>query len=71
MDDVVVNFGLLSEAAPAALQPLLEYFDVTYVNGVRAVGRGRGVESHYPPRQLNHYQTTLKNEHRTNNISEG
>lgn len=85
-EDVKDAFRLLREQVNLHqdnLLPVFDFFDATYVNGTpaRAAARGRGrarqgaVPRRLPPRysieSWNHYETTLDNRHRTNNVSEG
>ena len=71
LDDVKETFALLkSNMREADFQPILKYFDKTYVNGVVARGRRQRVPPRYPPRIWNQYEAATRKEHRTNNVSE-
>jgi hypothetical protein len=67
----------LKQIMPDAAQPLVQYFDQTYVNGeYRQVQRGdhiriRRIAPIFPPECWNVHQATIDNEPRTNNNSEG
>lgn len=75
ISDIESVFDSLRAASPAALHPLFEYFETTYVRGRRAARRVRGqrasVPPRYPPTLWNMYEPALNKQHRTNNTSEG
>lgn len=71
VDDVANSFRSIKNQAPRSLQTVLTYFDETYVNGRRAVGRRAAVEPRYRPAIWNQYEAALAGDHKTNNISEG
>ncbi|KAK3931037.1 GPI ethanolamine phosphate transferase 1, partial [Frankliniella fusca] len=73
LDDVVDTFIALDRSLPAALREVSQYFDETYVRGPRARRQRRGVAQRprYDPALWNTYDATLRDEHRTNNLSEG
>ncbi|KAK3908542.1 putative peptidase y4sO [Frankliniella fusca] len=75
LDDVVDTYIELDRSLPAALRELSQYFDDTYIRGPRARGapRQRGVAQRprNGPSLWNTYEATLRDEHRTNNLSEG
>ena len=57
---------LIRRRAPAALRPLVEYFDQNYVTGTH--GRRRVIPPPWPKEEWNVYHITLNDEHRTNNM---
>lgn len=72
--EVVRVFNLFeSNCIVEELEPMIQYFGETYVVGrIGARGRGnRTIPPRYPPQWWNHYDSTMNNEHRTNNLSEG
>ena len=70
-DEVANAFELLAAEAPEDLQPVLDYFENTYVSGRPARGRRRAVPPRYIPQLWNHHLSALNKSHRTNNCSEG
>lgn len=47
------------------------YFELTYIRGIRARGRRRATGERYDPALWNHYNSVLNGTARTNNASEG
>lgn len=70
-DDVAETFDLLAAQAPEEVEPILDYFQNTYVTGRPRRGRRRAVPPRYVPKLWNHYLTALNKSHKTNNCSEG
>ena len=80
LDHVQEGMAHLRSEGPLEATELVEYFDSTYVSGrirKRPAARGfagirmRKSAPAFPPAVWNVHQTTLDNEHRTNNICEG
>ena len=72
IEDVPRVFNLLKCSSPEALNPILHYFEETYVIGRGDRGRRRyAVNPRYPPCTWNQHNAALNEEHRTNNVSEG
>ena len=69
--DVARCFRLLKAAAPQNMAAFMKYFEENYVTGVAAHGRRRAVPPRYPPELWNQYVSTLTDQSRTNNASEG
>jgi len=63
--DVPAGMVHLRAICPPAAQPLIDYFDRTYVSG------GNGVQPIFPPHTWNVHQQTLDYNPRTNNVVEG
>jgi len=51
-------------------QPVVRYFEKTYVNGTPGRGRHPAVPATYAPNIWIHYQSALDRTHKTNNVSE-
>ncbi|XP_003738220.1 uncharacterized protein LOC100898192 [Galendromus occidentalis] len=66
--DVEKAFELLSEESPAELEPLLNYFEDTYLG--RPDRRGRRRNPRFPISIWNVYERTIQGCHRTNNHAE-
>lgn len=73
VEDVVAAYRALTAEAPETpgIQEYVEYFGETYVIGIPARGRRRGVAPRYQPRLWNVYQATLDGKAATNNAEEG
>jgi len=75
--DVPSAFVELRAACPPVLNPIMDYFDETYINGrpaiTRRVGRAQrsSVPARYEPGLWNQYNAAIAKLHRTNNVSEG
>ena len=69
--DVLATFGTYKRQKPAQIEPVVKYFDETYVSDKRAEGRRQAVSLRYAIPIWNQYQATLDGEARTNNVSEG
>ncbi|XP_030833106.1 uncharacterized protein LOC115920726 [Strongylocentrotus purpuratus] len=71
VEDTVEAFEALAGIARAELQPVLNYFEDTYVGRPqRAAGHGRQA-ARFPPIMWNMFNATLQGEFRTNNHVEG
>ena len=70
MADIVPGMAYLRTIVPAAVQPVVDYFDETYVNG-RVVNQQRQLASQFPPELWSVHDETLNNYPRTNNYAEG
>ena len=68
IDKVVDGMNFLKTKCPNHLEPLLEYFDSTYVTGTKR--RARRIPPLFPPEKWNVYDATVRGEHRTNNQCE-
>lgn len=70
---VQATFRMLRDAAetPVELEPVFEYFSVTYVNGAPRRGRRAALPPRFPVTLWNQYEATRDGQHRTNNVSEG
>jgi len=82
IDQVPAGMNHLKETMPEPAEPLVEYFDRTYVSGkLRQVPQQNGnnlapirirrVPPLFAPDKWNMHQVTMDNQPRTNNISEG
>ena len=69
--EVAEAFDLLAVEAPQYLEPIVDYFENTYVTGRPAPGRRRAVPPRYQPTLWNHYLSALNKSHKTNNCLEG
>ena len=71
--DVSSALEYVREVAPEEAQPLLNYFDSTYVSGstISTVGRERHIPQLFQPAIWNVFHSTLNGQSRTNNYSEG
>ena len=67
--DIVPGMAYLRTIMPPAAQPLVDYFDETYVNG-RIVNQRR-LPPQFPPELWSVHDETLNNYPRTNNYAEG
>lgn len=73
-EDVANSFDLLAESMPEneKIVELLSYFEHTYIQGRRRVGRGRNFgPAIFPIETWNHYQTAVDGISRTTNAAEG
>ena len=68
--DIVPGMAYLRTIVPAAAQPVVDYFDETYVNG-RVVNQQRQLAPQFPPELWSVHDETLNNYPRTNNYAEG
>ena len=71
VDHVLATFAIYKAQIPPVIEPVVKYFDETYVSGRRAQGRRRAVLPRYAIPIWNQYQSTVDGEARTNNVSEG
>lgn len=81
IDRVAEGMAYLRTITPAAAEPLIDYFDSTYVSGTlrqqrQAPGQQlllqfRRVPPRFPPVLWNVHDATVNNEPRTNNVVEG
>lgn len=78
--DVAAGMGHIRQVSPQLAQPLIEYFDETYVSGRLAArpGNGPGINvvlrrspPLFPPNTWNTHDNTVANTPRTNNVCEG
>lgn len=69
--DLVATFLELERTLAAPLKPVARYLDETYIRGPRARGARRRGRPRYEPHLWNTYESTLRDEHRTNNMNEG
>jgi len=81
---IFVGMAYLKDQTPGGFEPLIDYFDSTYVSGTaRAIRRGvnndpngiaplvvRRVEPQFPPETWNVFDITLNVQDRTNNLCE-
>ena len=70
-DDVVRVFDDFYDGIPDEFVPIADYFETTYVRGIRARGRRRAVRPRYEPKLWNMHAAVLQGKARTNNASEG
>ena len=77
-ENVIEGMDILREVCPQEAEPLLDYFDKTYVNGTRRVvniRNGNQIIRRTPPlfpiEMWNVHQATMIKDPRTNNIAEG
>jgi len=70
-EDVLDCFDKVRGVIPEDFLQVMDYFEETYVVGRRARGRRRAVPARYLIQGWNQYTATIRNEQRTNNISEG
>lgn len=69
--DVVRGMEFLRRIMPTpALQPVVDYFDRTYVTGTVRVD-GHITPPRFPPQEWNVHQITIHDGDRTNNVCEG
>lgn len=66
VNDVAVGMAYLRTICPPNAEPLLNYFDRTYVSG----GPGLQLPT-FPPETWNVHEATTNNNPRTNNVAEG
>ena len=71
MIDVATTFKYLKNRALAAMQSIFESFEDNYVLGRPGRGRRRALPSQYDSESWNHYNSSIRNFAKTNNISEG
>ena len=72
VDDVRESFTLLKRTwgEDDDFQPVVRYFEETYVNGTPGRGRHPAVPATYAPNIWIHYQSALDRTHKTNDVSE-
>jgi hypothetical protein len=72
VDDVTKVYRLLKRSGPQNLKPVLKYFEKIYIT-YRRKRRGITLQipPRYPPHIWNQYTAATRDEHRTNNVSEG
>ena len=73
-DDVVSLlrvFDAFYDGIPDEFVQIADYFETTYVRGIRARGRRRAVRPRYEPKLWNMHAAVLQGKSRTNNASEG
>lgn len=69
--DVEDALEVVRREVPRAVEVITTYFDDTYVRGPRGRGARRARRPRFDPALWNAYEATLRDEHRTNNLSEG
>jgi hypothetical protein len=68
IDKVFDGMRYLISICPKLLEPVLAYFDATYVTGTKR--RNRQIPPQFPPEKWNVYNDTIQNKDRTNNLCE-
>lgn len=68
VSDVPAGMAFIRRIMPPTAQPLIDYFDVTYVSGSESSGTHR--RPRFPPSVWNVHEITVNNSDRTNNFAE-